>query len=32
MGASMTIGEAEDIEELRNVNITLPVHNKRGTE
>jgi hypothetical protein len=31
MGVSTTAAEAEDIEEPRNVGITLPVHNKRGT-
>jgi len=31
MGVSTTAAEAEDIEEPRNVRITLAVHNKRGT-
>jgi len=30
MGVSTTAAEAENIEEPRNVRITLPVHNKRG--
>jgi hypothetical protein len=30
MGVSETAAEAEDIEEPRNVRITLLVHNKRG--
>ena len=32
MGVSTMVADAEGIEEPKNVKITLPVHNKRGTK